>query len=117
MSQATEYAAQLVDELRAADVKATNDPRAVNLPGVLVVPVPSRTYDLLAGYTASWTVVLLAPGVGDLSDAKALEDLADAVVTVLPQITTVEAASYVLPNMPDPKPAYLCRFDTAITED
>lgn len=106
-----------MEQLRTGGIKATHNVRAVDLPGALVIPVPSRTYDLLEGYTATWTVVLLAQGPGDLDDAAELEAMADVVAEVIPAVQTIEAASYVLPQYPDPKPAYLCRFENVITEE
>lgn len=112
-----EYAGGLVTQIRAEGIKATTDIRNVSLPGVLVHPLPARTYDLLSegSFSAEWTIVALAPGPGDLADAKVLQDYADRLVQLFPQIKSVEPASYVLPSFPEPKPALLCKFDSEVT--
>lgn len=114
-SELITYAESLVTQVRAAGMKATADIRNVSLPGVLVHPMPRREYDLLSGYSAEWSIVALAPGPGDLADAKVLQDYADRLVTLFPQIKSVEPASYVLPSFPDPKPALILKFDTEVT--
>ena len=117
MSEVIDYALALVETIRATGVRATADVRTVNPPGVLVVPTPAREYDLLGDcFTATWTVALIGSGPGDLSDARLLEDYAAVVIPLLPRVDTVEVASYVLPGL-DPKPAYLCRFQTTVTEE
>jgi hypothetical protein len=115
------YAESVVTALQDAGLKATADIRSVELPGILVSPVPARDYDILCGgFTATWTVALIAPGPGDLNDARELEKLADEAFPILRDaglpVETFEVASYVLPGM-DPKPAYLVHAQTAVTEE
>jgi hypothetical protein len=117
MGQITDYATQLVVDLRAAGVKATDNVRNAVPPCVLVVPVPKRTYDVLCGgYSAEWTLVALGSGPGDLTDAKTLEDMVDLIAATVP-ITTAEPASYLLPNRQDPAPAYVCTHLTTVTPE
>jgi hypothetical protein len=118
VGQATDYASQLVTDLRAANIgKVTDNVRNAVPPCVLVVPVPKRSYEILCGgYNAEWTIVALGAGPGDLSDAKALEDMVDLIADTV-GITTAEPASYLLPNREYPAPAYLCTHLTTVTPE
>lgn len=113
------YAEELVDELRTAGVKAYTDPgsAAANLPCVLVVPVPLRTFDALRSWAAEWTCYALVRGPGDLRAARDLDRLVETFRTVVPELDTAEPSAYVLPSAPDPLPAYALRFTTTVTED
>lgn len=113
-AQVVAYAEQLVEDLRTAGLRATCDPRSAVPPCVLVVPVPDRSYDVLAGFTAAWTVAVIGAGPGDLTDARKLGELVDEVAALV-DVETVEAASYMLPTSPDPRPAYLVKFRTVVT--
>lgn len=118
MGQITDYAGTLVTGLLAANVgRVTMDIRNAIPPCVLVIPVPTRDYNegsMCGGYTAEWTIVCLAPGPGDLSDAKALEDMVDAVAAVV-DIATAEPASYLVPGKASPAPSYVLKHHTVVT--
>lgn len=117
MGELTTYAEQLVTDLRAGNVKVTTDIRNAIPPIVLVVPVPKRDYNegsFCGGYTAEWTLVCLAGGIGDLTDAKALEDMVDGVAAIV-DIATAEPASYRVPNRANPAPAYVLKHHVTVT--
>lgn len=120
MSEVIDYAEALAAALRDdAELPATTDIRAIELPGILVSPIPARDYDVLCGgFTATWTVALIAAGPGDLNDATELERMAEAALPVLRDhglpVETFEPAAYALPGL-DPKPAYLVHGQTTFT--
>lgn len=118
MGDLTDYAEALVTSLQTAEVaRVTTDIRNAIPPCVLVVPVPKRNYDegsLCGGYVAEWNIVCLASGIGDLTDAKTLEDMVDAVAGVV-AISTAEPVAYRVPNRADPAPAYLLKHLTTVT--
>lgn len=116
MSQVVDFAEELASDLRDAGVKATAEITGVELPGVLVDPLPQRDYDRLSEcITATWSVVLIAAGPGTLDDVRNLEEILEAVLTVVDPLS-FEAASYVLPGL-DPRPAYVLKFETTITPE
>ena len=118
MSEIVDYAEALAATIKAAletaEIKAvaTANVRQATPPAVLVSPIPRREYDDAAGgYEATWSVYCIAPGLGDLTDAKVLDALADVVVPLVDGVgVTVEPVSYVLPSGTDAKPAYLIQF-------
>lgn len=116
MGVITDYAATVAAAIDDAGARATNNIRNAVPPCVLVVPVPVIDYDVLCGSTATFTAVCLAKGMGDLEDAKVLEDLVEIVRTVVP-VTRAEPSAYQIPSSPDPKPAYLCTFQAQITPE
>lgn len=101
-------AIQLMAILKDHDVRAVADPRSAHPPCVLIPP-PTRTYDLGSGYSVTWRLVCLAPGPGNADAWVELDKLADTVVEALePSDTTVESASYQLPTgSPEPHPAFI----------
>lgn len=99
-------AAELMVQLKDHDIRAVADPRSAHPPCVLIPP-PTRTYDLGSGYSVTWRLVCLAPGPGSADSWNALDDLADAVVAALePSDTTVTPGSYQLPSATEPHPAF-----------
>jgi hypothetical protein len=102
----------IVDKLKAAGVNATADPRSATPPCVLVPP-PDRVYDVGCGYTASWHVMALVPGVGNADAHKALDALADVVAGVLP-VERMTLTSYVLANDAPALPGYRIEFDEGV---
>ena len=122
MTQVIDYAEALADLLnteladRSNKARATTNLRNLSLPGILVSPVPRRNYDLLiGGFLATWNVFAVAQGPGDLTDAKVLDELADVIAEVIPDVELMEPVSYVLPNQPDGKPALRCEFSNEVT--
>lgn len=104
---------ELVEQLVAAGIKATTDPRAAHPPCVLATP-PARTYDVNteAGYSAEWVLWALAPAPGSAASWDKLDELVDAVASVL-DVERAEPGSYQLPATSPgvPVPAY--RITTA----
>lgn len=118
MGQVVEFAQTLAADLRAGGLSATCDVNKAVPPCVLVVPVPRLEFDLLCGgSTATWTAVILAPGKGDLTDARLLEEQLAKVLAVWPNLERAEPTAYALPTAVDPKPAYLCTFITSVTPE
>jgi hypothetical protein len=107
-----ERAVELVDKLTAEGITATVDPRSATPPCVLVVP-PERTYDVGCGYTARWQLWALVPGTGNADAHKALDDLVDQTVAVLP-VERATLQSYVLSPDSPPLPAYRLEFEEAV---
>jgi hypothetical protein len=96
--------------------RATTNLRNLTLPGILVSPVVRRDqFTLPGGYLATWSIYCIAPGPGDLTDAKLLDELADVVVEVVDAVYLVEPVTYVLPSAADAKPALRCEFSTDVT--
>ena len=125
MSEILELADTLVTALNTAigsgsslvsKAKATTNIRQLSLPGVLVAPIPRRdNFTLHGGYLSTWSVYCIAPGPGDLTDAKILDELADIVTAVVDGVYLVEPVSYALPNQADAKPAFRCEFQIDVT--
>lgn len=103
-------AAEIVEKLRAAGIRATTDPGALTPPAVLVVP-PRRVYDVACGYTAQWSVHAIAPGPtgGDRTTWNQLDELVDAVAAAF-AVDTAQPGAYVLG--PNTHPSYLVTFTT-----
>jgi len=101
-------AEEIVTALVDLGVRASADPSAVTPPAVLVVP-PTRTFDLACGFTATWTLVALAPGAqgADRTTWALLDNLVDAIVEVV-DVERAELVAYTLGGMS--YPAYLCTF-------
>jgi len=100
------YDAQIAirDQLVAAGVNATDDPRSATPPCVLVPP-PDRRYDLACSYTAIWHIWALAPNPGNADTSKVLDDLCDAVADVL-DVSRMTLRTYNLSNDSGQLPAY-----------
>lgn len=120
MSEIVEYAEALAEDIKTAlvtaDIKAvsTANVRQASPPAVLVSPIPRREYDDLAsGFEAVWSVYCIASGIGDLTDARTLDQLLSVVMPIVDPLghdITAEPVSYVLPSGTDAKPAYLIQF-------
>ena len=102
----------MCEKLRAAGVRATMDPGALNPPAILVVP-PRREYDVGCGYTAVWTVHAIAAGPtgGDRTTWGQLDELVDAIAGVFP-VESAQPGAYVV--HPNTYPSYLVTFREAI---
>jgi hypothetical protein len=106
-------AVELAEKLQAGGLRATIDPRSATPPCVLIVP-PARTFDLGCGYTATWELWALVPGVGNADAHKALDDLVDQVAAVLP-LERADLQSYALAADNPPYPAYRLTFTEGVT--
>lgn len=98
---------QLVAQLKAADVAATVDPRAVpNLAPCVLVPPPARD---LSGRTVTWTLAAVsAQANGSLAAWDDLDDLvANAVLALDGLVEAARPANYTHTPGADPLPAYL----------
>ena len=103
-----ERALAIVAVLEDAGITATADPRAATPPCVLVPP-PTRTYDLGCGYTARWALVAMVPGIANADAHKAVDALADEVAAVLP-IERADLIAYSVDSAQQGVPAYRLEF-------
>lgn len=112
MSESFTRAEEIVAKLTAAGVRASVDPSGINPPAVLVVP-PNRTYDVACGFSATWTLVALAPGAqgADRTTWGLLDGLVDAVASAV-DIERAELVAYTLAGTA--YPAYLCTLQETI---
>ena len=106
-------ALELVDKLAADGITATVDSRAATPPCVLVPP-PSREYDVACGYTASWELWVLVPGTGNADAHKQLDELVDRVAAVLP-VERADLQAYALSVDSPPVPAYRVTFTEGVS--
>lgn len=117
MATGTAATAELVAQLAAVVTggAVVDDVRNAHPPCVLVPP-PERLYDVTVGWSATWRVLLLAPGEGGNADTAAvLDDLADEVeaaveldlVEVLPSATVLRAGE-------PPVPCYIATITRAV---
>lgn len=114
VSELVTYARTLADEIHAAGVKTTTTKASAAVPPcVLVQPVPARSYDIAHGYTATWSIVCMAPAPGDERAAEQLGDMVDAVAVVVP-LESAEPVAWAIPGAEKPVPAYLCKFTTEV---
>lgn len=92
-SSAFTSAQTIVDTLTTAGLYATMTPRAVDGLCVLVTPPNRAAMRLTGGYTASWELMVIAPGNPDDTWWSEVDGAIDAVCGVLP-IDTVTAVEY-----------------------
>lgn len=105
----TQAALDLCDKLTAAGIRATTDVTALNPPCVLVPP-PTRRYDVGCGFTIEWALEAIAPAVtgGDRVTWAELDALIDAVAGVVP-LELARPRAYVPPGG-SALPSYLLTF-------
>lgn len=100
-------AAELVQELAAAGIKATRSVAAAaqQLPCVLIPP-PTLGPGTYAGPTITWRLVALAANpLGDVDSWAQIDALVEQLMAALP-VERAEPTSYQLPNSDHPLPAY-----------
>lgn len=97
--------------------RATNNIRQASGPGILVSPAARRDeFTLDGGYQATVSVYCIAAGaLGDLTDAKVLDELADVVLEVIPAVSLVEPVALQVPTHEAPKAALRCEFTVEVT--
>lgn len=110
--RAEEIVAALVD----AGLRATTDPSALNPPGVLI-PAPTRVYDVGCGYTVQWRLYCIGVGPtgGDHTTWAELDDMADTVASLFP-IARVDPEPYARPGLTQytSSPTYLVTFEETL---
>lgn len=72
-----------VDELKAAGIRATADPRNLNLPCVIIGPPSIPELELSCGGTATQTAYVVGQAPGNLDTWKQIDDLAEKVGRVV----------------------------------
>ena len=109
MTPTDDAMAAIVAKLTAQGVRATTDPSALNLPGVMVYP-PNRRNNLACGFSAEWSLYAIAPaptGSGAGASFGILNQLADDVAAVLPWESMVRVGYPLGGNV---LPAYLITY-------
>lgn len=101
-----------VTELQQSGIRATDDPRSLNPPAVLVLP-PRLDLDVSCGGTATCQAVAITRGPGNADAWKSLDDLVGRVANVVP-LESIEPTSYALDNTAA-LPAYALNWTKAIT--
>lgn len=106
MGALANHAKQLADDLKDAGISSSIDPRKLKLPGILIVPLPDLTFDILDGSSveAVYKAWAIAGGTGDAATAEKLEELVMGASEVL-NIETTRLGAYQLPQASDPFPA------------
>lgn len=112
MSLDLDRALEIVDKLTAAGILAVLDPRSATPPCVLGTPANGRL-DLACGFTAEWSWYVLVPGPGNLDAWRALVELRDAVLAVVPA-ERFDFLSYLLDPQSPSLPAYRIQFEEGI---
>lgn len=99
----------LVDALRAEGLRASVEPRDLNAPCAWVTPSQTTTGMYLCGDgELRVDVYLIAPDHGYVRSLQTLEDsLAKALQVIEPDEAVSLAESVVLPDSPNPLPAFL----------
>src|SRR4051812_27038219 len=88
----------IVELLKAEGIRATNDPRNVNPPCVIIGP-PTITLDSNCGGLATCNAYVVGPGAGNLDTWVAIDDLAERVGQVV-DVATITPAVYQLDENP-----------------
>lgn len=97
---------EILAELKAAEINATNDPRNLNPPIVLIPPPALNLTEISRGAYASWSLLLLVPGPANADAWQALDGLLADVAEVL-DVETVTPLGYTgYDDQATPLPAY-----------
>ncbi|MCM3577447.1 hypothetical protein M3686_04770 [Micrococcus luteus] len=112
--------AEVVELLTAAGVSASDDPSALELPGVWVTPgQPSISFEYLDGdrYIGRWDLYLISPDLKVPEALDHLSELLDRIRTALRgAVTEATAVTIPLPNhAADNLPALLITIDQEVT--
>ena len=104
MGALTDEMRRVVDALKAAGIRATDDPRQLNLPCVIIGP-PSIP-DLDTGYSGLATVTAYVVGLppGNLASWRVIDDLAEQVGRVV-DVESLSPVQYQHEAGKDPLPA------------
>lgn len=97
--------AAVVAELRAADIRASDDPRDLNPPCVWVTPETIRQANLCGGVETVVGITLMARDSGSTSATEALAALLDSVLGAVEVDGDLTAQSVTLPSG-GPLPAF-----------
>lgn len=106
MGALAKHAKELSDHLNAAGISSAIQITKLKIPGILIVPLPELTFDILDGQSASavYKAWAIAGGTGDFETASKLEDLVLRAAEVL-DIESTRLGAYQLPTASDPLPA------------
>lgn len=115
MGVLAERAAAIVAELTEAGVRATDDPRSLLAPGVLVGP-PSLEPSNLGGcaYDATWRLELVGIGAGGHDAFVSVDTLLSAVLPLLPGYQSAVPGTFTLTPGSDPLPSYTVTWMEAV---
>ena len=112
MSIAT-AAADVLQQLQDAGVRAVDDARDINPPCVYLMPPQGSLRFDRGRADATWTVYLVTGDTSARVATRALSDLIDKVAGVFP-FTTFERVALALPSGGDPSPAYQLTWKSLI---
>lgn len=112
-------AADVVDQLAAAGLAATIDPRDLNPPGVWVQLANVRPAYLATGaaYDADWYLYLIAPNIGTGQEFAVISPLADQLLAAGWALADGQTIAVTLPDGADPYPSLRFTLTTHCTED
>jgi hypothetical protein len=112
MTSLLDLMTDVVAELLEAGIRATSDPRKVNVPAVLVLPA-SLALDVSCGGTATCRAVAITRGPANADAWKSLDDLVGRVAAVI-DLELIEPTSYALDETAA-LPAYALNWTKAIS--
>lgn len=112
----SEVLSEIVTNLQAVGLAATDNPGIVNLPGALVLP-GAITYPYMSAdaFTMEVEILLLAPNKGPIT-LDHLQTMLDKLRTAY-DISEAKLTGYKLPNNPDICSAYVVTLSLRITKD
>lgn len=114
MSRLASAAAEILDALRSAGIRASIDPRDLDLPAVWITPETISTPTLSGEpLLITWTAYAITPDTGDPTDhfSRLVDDLAG----IFPGIVFHSAGIVVANQSPDPLPSLQFQIETETT--
>jgi len=107
--------AEIVAQLDAAGIRATDDPRAVLPPCALVGP-PTLQPSNIGGcaYDATWRIDLIGVASGGIQAFQSLDDLLENVLPLLPGYEIATPGTWLLSGGGDPLPSYTVNWMEAV---
>lgn len=114
MSRLAVASAEILSTLHAAGIRASTDPRDLDLPAVWITPETISTPTLAGDPLAvTWTAYAIAPDTGDPTDH--LSRLVDDLTALFPGLTFHSAGIVVANQSPDPLPSLQFQIETETT--
>ena len=104
MGALTDEMAAVVTQLAEAGVRATDDPRKLNPPCVIVGPPSIPELDAATSGLATITAYVVGIGPGNLASWRSIDDLAEAVGRVI-DVEAIAPVQYQHETGKDPLPA------------
>ena len=114
MGALTDEMRRIVDQLRAAGIRATDDPRQLNLPCVIVGPPSISELDTGSSGLAMITAYVVGLPPGNLASWRAIDDLAEQVGRVV-DVELLQPVNYEAESGKDPLPALQLTWTRQLT--